>query len=209
MLENKKTSTPVLLLTVMSPDNVRDVVGLHLLAFPDFFLTFLGKSFLSVYYNAIIHHDDAIKIALVNSSQVIGFVVGTMNPSGFYSTLIKNDIFSFAVASIPAIIRKPQTFFRLVRALGKPKQAGQGKDVSELTSLAVLPQYHGHGYGQLLVDAFIRQCRERSGRKIMLTTDAMNNEKVNSFYTKAGFGLVRSFTTPEQRVMNEYQYIIS
>lgn len=194
--------------TIMSHSHIGDVVDLHLLAFPDFFLTFLGKSFLSVYYKAIIHHDDAIKIALVNGSQVIGFVVGTMNPSGFYSSLIKNDVFSFAVASIPAIIKKPQTFFRLIRALGKPKQANFGKDVAELTSLAVLPQYHGHGYGQLLVYEFIKQCRERSGREITLTTDAMNNEKVNSFYQKAGFMLVRSFTTPEQRVMHEYQYII-
>lgn len=209
MPDKTTTGIPAAHLMAMTSGHVRAVVDLHLLAFPDFFLTFLGKSFLTVYYKAIIQHDDAIKIALVDNSQVVGFVVGTMNPSGFYSSLLKNHVFSFALASVPALIKKPQTFFRLVRALGKPKEASAGKDAAELTSLAVLPQYQGHGYGQILVDAFIKQCRERYGRKIMLTTDARNNDKVNSFYTKAGFGLVRSFTTPEQRVMNEYQYIIS
>ncbi len=209
MLNSQTNSAPEPHMIIMESSHVRVVVDIHLLAFPDFFLSFLGKNFLKVYYNAIVHHDNAIKIVLVNKSEVIGFVVGTMNPSGFYSSLIKNDKFAFAWASIPAIIKNPLAIPRLLRAFSKPKQASHDTKASELTSLAVSPQYYRHGYGKLLVNEFVMQCKEKSGRSIKLTTDAVDNEKVNSFYTDAGFVLVRSYTTPEKRLMNEYQYIIS
>jgi ribosomal protein S18 acetylase RimI-like enzyme len=208
MKSKTKGSSDVYLIT-MNSNHVSDVVDIHMLSFLGFFLTYLGKNFLSVYYNAITNHDNAIKIVLVNNTKVIGFVVGAIYPAGFYSSLIKNDIFSFAQASIPALMKKPQFLFKILRIFSKPKHANQSKSVSELTSLAVLPQYQEYGYGQLLVSEFVAQCRERSGNKIILTTDAMNNEKVNQFYCKAGFVLSRSFTTLEKRFMNEYEYTIS
>jgi len=41
-------------------------------------------------------------------------------------------------------------------------------------------------------------------RYVDLTTDYMNNDSVNQFYTKLGFRCTRTIATPEGRKMNEY-----
>lgn len=208
-MNSQTDSSPEPYRAIMESSHVGTVVDMHLLAFPDFFLSFLGKKFLQVYYNAIVRHENAIKIVLINKSEVIGFVVGSMNPSGFYSSLIKEDKFAFAWASIPAVIKNPLSIPRILRAFLKPKQTSCDSSASELTSLAVSPQHHRHGYGELLVAEFVKLCKEKSGSSITLTTDAVDNDTVNNFYTKAGFVLARSFITPEKRLMNEYLYKIS
>jgi hypothetical protein len=56
-----------------------------------------------------------------------------------------------------------------------------------------------------LVVAFIEESKKRNLKKIHLTTDKDNNDSTNLFYQSLGFECVRSYATPEQREMNEYQ----
>lgn len=188
----------------MTESHLNDVVKAHMKGFIGFFLTFLGENFLKIYYRGVINHEKAIKLVYLEDNNLKGFVTGTMNPSGFYSALLKKYWFRFCIVLIPAILKKPKSFFRLLRALTKPKTSSQDPKIAELSSLVVLPSYQGKGIGKELVISFITEVKKRSGKIIYLTTDALNNDTVNSFYQKMGFKIKRVIKTPENRLMNEF-----
>ena len=71
-------------------------------------------------------------------------------------------------------------------------------------SIAVEPTYQGQGIGKELVRAFLEEAKMRGLKYVNLTTDAVDNERVNHFYQKLGFQVHRSCVTPEGRKMNEY-----
>lgn len=184
--------------------DIEQIVSIHVRTFEGFFLTFLGERFLRLYYKGVINYNDAIKLVYLENNEVKGFIVGIMNPSGFYSTLLKRDWLKFGIASIPAVFKKPKSFFRLLRALTKPSTSPNEPNIAELSSLAVMPNIQGKGIGKELVKAFIAEVKNRGGKSIYLTTDADNNDAINNFYQKMGFKIERVFKTPEKRVMNEY-----
>ena len=195
-------------ITKLSKTKIEQVVDVHLKSFSGFFLTFLGRRFLTLFYRGVIREPTGIALVYLENSKVVGFVVGMMNPSGFYARLLRRDWFRFGMASIPAVLKKPKSVFRLLRALSRPSTTPKDPKVAELSSIAVLPEYQGKGIGKSLVNAFIQEVKKRGGKFIYLTTDACNNETVNRFYQKIGFKLKRSFETPEKRKMNEYWYEI-
>ena len=196
------------MIRLMTEDYLNDVVKVHMKSFRDFFLSFLGERFLWLYYKGVINHNDTIKLVYLEANQVKGFVSGTMNPSGFYSSLLRHDWFRFGIASIPAIFKKPKSLFRVLRALAKPGNAPKYRGVAELSSIAVLPDVKSKGIGWALVKAFIQEVKKCSGKAIYLTTDAQNNDAVNVFYQRSGFKIKRVIKTPENRLMNEYWFTI-
>jgi ribosomal protein S18 acetylase RimI-like enzyme len=167
-------------------------------------LTFLGKRFLYLFYRGVIHYDKTIKLVYLHDDEVQGFVIGSISPSGFYSALLKRDWLLFGLASIPAVLKKPRSLLRLLRAFTKASSAPKDSWIAELSSIAVLPDSQGKGLGKELVSAFIQEVKKRGSRAIYLTTDADNNEPVNHFYKKIGFRIKRVIVTPENRRMNEF-----
>jgi N-acetylglutamate synthase-like GNAT family acetyltransferase len=75
-----------------------------------------------------------------------------------------------------------------------------------LSSLAVLPGEQGKGLGRILVAAFLQEAARKGVSYVYLTTDALENARVNAFYQQQGFELVRTYVTPEKRQMREYRY---
>jgi ribosomal protein S18 acetylase RimI-like enzyme len=193
----------------MTSGNIDAVVDIHLSSFAGFFLSFLGKDFLNVYYQGILKHQAAIKLIYLEGGVIHGFVVGTMHPSGFYSSLLRHDWLRFVMTSIPAVLRKPRSAFRIIRALAKPGSSIKDPSICELTSIAVVPSEQKKGIGKILIDAFIHEVVARSGRAILLRTDALDNVEVNEFYCRMGFRIMRVVKTPENRIMNEFWYEIN
>jgi ribosomal protein S18 acetylase RimI-like enzyme len=191
----------------MDQDHVGVVVDIHMATFPGFFLSFLGRRFLSLYYHGILRSADGIGLISVSENAVSGFVTGFVNPSGFYKRLLKSDWFRFGMASVPALVKKPSVAFRLLRAFLKSAGAPQGEAV-ELSSLAVSPGEQGKGTGRILVAAFLQEAVRKAGSYVYLTTDARENARVNEFYQQQGFQLVRTYVTPEKRQMCEYRYFL-
>lgn len=194
------------MISFMTEVHLDEIVKIHMESFQGFFLTFLGERFLSLYYKRVIHSDKTIKLVYLENNEVKGFIIGIMNPSGFYSTLLRQDWFRFGFASVPAIFKKPKSFFRLMRALTKPYTTPKNSNVAELSSIAVMPNAQDKGIGTQLIKTFIDNVKSHSVTAIYLTTDNSNNEAVNAFYQKIGFKLKRVFETPEKRVMNEYWF---
>ncbi len=189
----------------MEPKDIDRVVAVHLASFPEFFLSFLGPRFLTLYYSGVCSAPEGIALVCLNSAgEPAGFVAGTTNPRGFYSRLLKRDWLKFLLASLRAILRKPSIARRIARALSHPSQNPFGEDVAGLYSIAVLPELQGTGAGKVLARVFLSEACKRGCRKVFLTTDRNGNDSVNAFYKRLGFRIERQFETPEGRGMNEY-----
>ena len=190
---------------IMEPKDTPTVVDVHLQSFPGFFLSTLGRKFLTLFYRGVLDANEGIAFVYLNSAgQPAGFVAGTSNPRGFYKRLLRRDWLKFCFASIGTCLRNPGAVRRIARGLLHPGQNPVGDDVAGLFSIGVLPELQGTGAGKALVHAFLDETRERVCSRVFLTTDRDDNEPVNRFYANLGFVIEREYTTPEGRNMNEY-----
>lgn len=180
--------------------------SIHSSSFKGFFLTFLGPRFLKELYTDIAIDPTGIAFVAENEVCIAGFVAGTTDAPELYRNLIRNHLRHFAMASIGAVVRKPTIIPRLLRALRKPSERLPVPNVAILMSIAVSPNMQGLGAGQHLVRAFFEEASNRGREHVMLSTDAIGNDSTNDFYRHVGFTLLRTYTTPEGRVMNEYIY---
>lgn len=192
----------------MRPDHIPQVVAVHMESFKGFFLTFLGERFLRIYYSSIARDRDGVALVYLDAGKVVGFVVGFINPAEVYSRLLRKNWYNYGIASLPALLKKPQCLFRILRGSAKPDETPKGREFAELASIAVLPGNQNKGLGKALHKRFVREMAMRRVKHIYLLTDAINNDPVNNFYLTYGFVLRNTFETAEGRLMNEYWYAI-
>lgn len=190
--------------------HLKQVVSVHLKAFPDFFLTFLGPGFLKVFYRSFVYDDTGIGFVAVDrqTDNVCGVIVGPLVPQGYFKRLLKKRWWAFCLASIKAVLKKPSVSKRLFRAVFYRGESPGGPPRALLSSIAVLPDVQQSGVGKMLVQKWIQEVSQRGGTGCFLTTDADQNEKVNAFYQKLGWKIESAYTTPEGRRMNRYVYDI-
>lgn len=182
------------------------VAGIHMSSFPGFFLTFLGYRFLKVFYQGVCKDLSGVGFIIEELGEPVAFVAGSTQPSGFYKRLIIRDWYKYVVASIQPIIQNPKIIPKLIGALNKPNETLPSEKCATLMSIAVAPDFQGRGFGNQLVIRFLEESAIKECSGVNLTTDSLNNEPVNSFYKNVGFTLLREFSTPEGRLMNEYIY---
>lgn len=191
-------------------EKIRDVVDVHLRTFQGFFLTFLGRGFLKLFYSGFVEREGSGIIVAENANkEVIGFLAYSDDISEFYKYLIKKKLFGFAWYAGIAFLKKPQIMFRLLRAFMYPKESRRTKKYIELSSIGVLANSANAGVGSCLIDK-LKNIAQRNQllSYIKLETDAVDNEKANAFYKKNGFYLNNEYTTPEGRRMNEYRFYL-
>ncbi|HEY2092871.1 MAG TPA: GNAT family N-acetyltransferase [Thermoanaerobaculia bacterium] len=192
----------------MHPTDLDAVVAIHLAAFPNFFLTFLGPRFLRVFYGAVLR--DGIALVATAEERVGGFVVGMLESRSFYRRLLLKRSAQVAFAILPAVIRRPSTLVRVMRRAKSRLMEGvrppheKPDQGAELMSLAVHPREQHRGLGRALVEAFIARVHEAGAGSLWLITDAADNEGVKMFYETLGFTVRRSFTNAEGRKLVEY-----
>ncbi len=185
----------------MAAGDVDAVTAVHLAAFPGFFLSFLGPRFLRQLYRAILDDEEGVAYVATRDGRVLGFVAGS-GSDGFYRRAARRRWLQFGWASASALIRRPSTARRLLRALLSPPKASSPGVL--LMSLAVDPTLQRSGAGRLLTRAFIDAARSRGASAVVLTTDRIGNDPVNAFYLAQGFSVASQYVTPEGRAMNEY-----
>lgn len=188
--------------------HIKHVVDVHTRAFPEFFLSFLGPKFLREFYNSFIYDSAGIGFVAEDSESgnVLGVIVGPLLPGGYFKRLLKRKWWAFCYASLGAILRRPSTIKRLLRALLYRGEAPPGPERALLSSIAVLPRSQHLGIGKALVRRWIQEVQQQGGRGCYLTTDANDNDKVNSFYQRLNWKIESTYTTPEGRKMNRYVF---
>jgi ribosomal protein S18 acetylase RimI-like enzyme len=187
----------------LSKKDAIQVALLHKKAFSGFFLTGLGVSFLSVFYQSIFRHHKSIKIGLFDDQKLIGFAVGAKNSKSFYSSILKKNFIYLASSAFFPLLFNPLKIYRLFKSLTSQKKTDETiLDDAILLSICVDPTSKTKGYGKILLSNFEKVAFKFSAL-ISLTTDAENNDKVNSFYAKNGYELHNSFYQGKRK-MNCY-----
>ena len=188
----------------MNTDDVRVCTDIHLKAFRGFFLSFLGSNFIHYLYSSIVCDTNGICFIAERGEETLGFVIGTSQPTGLYSRLLRMQLSHFAWASFGAFLKNPMILPRLLRAFTMPGQELPARNCATLMSIAVIPEAQGYGVGQRMVHTFLAEAAHKGSGHVNLTTDRLNNDSANRFYQRLGFKLYRNYITPEGREMNEY-----
>jgi ribosomal protein S18 acetylase RimI-like enzyme len=184
-----------------------ELTEVHMRAFPGFFLTSLGKTFVRLFYQSFTEDWQGIGFVVVaDGGKVVGGVVGPLVPDGYFKRLLYRRWFAFCLASLGALVRTPNIAPRLMRAVWY--RGGQlsvdGRRRALLSSIAVAPDAQGFGLGGMLVGAWLDEVCRRGGKGAFLTTDAEGNDAVNQFYRRLGWRLEAVYCTREGRSMNRY-----
>lgn len=183
------------------------IARLHMKAFPDFFLTQLGRGFLRTLYQGYLEDENSGIIAAEDEKgRLLGFIAYSKDYSNFYKGLIKHHILEFATGAASAALRHPSFTKRLLGAFKKSDEVVKTEKYVELASIGVNPNVEGKGVGSKLIDYLKDHTDFNRFAYISLETDAENNDAANAFYKKNGFVLSGEYTTPEGRKMNEYHY---
>lgn len=192
----------------VSPLTVSDaeaLARLHREAFPDFFLSTLGVPFLRQFYAGFAADQSAVAfVAKDGSGRAIGAVVGTVEPDGYFSRLLRSRLIGFGLASARAAARRPRAASRLIRAVAYRGSEAVPSEGALLSSICVSPSARGTGAGRLLLARWERDVADRGVGVAFLTTDTDANEEVNAFYRAAAWQLHDTFSTREGRPMNRY-----
>lgn len=188
--------------------SAEEISNIHMKSFKNFFLTSLGKGFLKSMYKGFLTHKGSHVIGAFDfDGNMTGFIAYSENISDFYHYLIRRHCPALAYHSFVAFLKKPGIFFRILRAFRRPNEAKRNEPYIAISSLCVLPEKEGCGIGSRLLDACLKSVDFSRFSYVKLETDAEENHAVNTFYQKNGFALFSTYTTPENRKMNEYHYV--
>lgn len=189
----------------LRPEDVRAAARLHRAAFPGFFLSTLGEPFLAQFYSGFLGEPTAVTaVARDEAGTVVGVAVGTTEPAGFFRRLLRRRLPGFVVASARAVLRRPASAPRLLRAVAYRGDTDPTADGALLSSIFVVPSAQGTGAGRQLLAAWVRAATDAGAGAASLTTDAEGNDAVNRFYVAQGWDLAGTFRTREGRSMNRY-----
>ncbi len=219
MAEREKTDPfalgrPVVDVRRAGVGDMEAVVRIHQEAFPSSLMTLFGPRFLKMYYEEVLLYPGSVfLVAQEASGQLIGFVAGFRDPKSFYARLgRKKHLIGFTI--LRSLFSRPDGLRRLATAWYSYRtSASVSADLdaatglaTELASLAVSPSFQGRGWGALLVKHFLTSAFQSGSSFVYLTTDALRNDKVNSFYQRLGFRLVKIVLKGQNRMMNLYVY---
>ena len=178
------------------------IAELHLQSFPDFFLSSLGKEFLETYYKSCLKDPDCIAFAAMDEyGELKGFILGTKLSKGFHKRVLVQNLYDFISSLIIICIKHPKSILRLLKNLSKNSREEKFNNYSELLSIGVSPDYMRLGIGKRLLKLFENAVLASGNSRIFLTTDSENNDKVVSFYERAGYIIQYKFETFPKRVM--------
>ena len=153
-------------------DYIKPIAELHMRAFPTFFLTQLGLSFLKTLYAGYLEDEDSGIIIAVEKGKLIGFIAYSKDYPQFYKGLIRHHLFRFGVCSIGAVICHPSFIKRLLGAFKKSDSVVKEEKYVELASICVNPGTESRGVGTSLIDYLKRKVDFNEYSYINLETDA-------------------------------------
>lgn len=192
-----------------SVDNLYSIVTIHQQAFPNFFLTTLGESFLHFYYSCMCRYEGAVTLCAMDDGEVVGFSTTALKSAGFNTKLIKENLCGFVWESIKLLFIKPMALIRLVKNMSKTSSKVVDKgEYAELFSIGVCPSWQGKGVGCMLLAETERIVSQNGETTMSLTTDKNNNTSTICFYKRNGYEVMYEFTAFPNRPMYRFKKTI-
>ena len=175
--------------------DILQVVDLHLGTFQETFISSLGRRFLErAIYPTMLHPaSTGFGYVQVRNGKVVGFIVGMLDISAWYRTLVRTHWRECLLATARKCFQGWSDLLHLVRTvwhlLAGPFTEAGGK----LYFLAIDESYKGRGLAVKLIQAFLDYCRSRGVSRCSVNTSKANMA-AHRLYTHAGFQVEREFT---------------
>lgn len=188
--------------------DVNAIADLHLLAFPGYFLSHLGRRFLRLFYAFFLVNEVSHCIVAVDDDKVIGLVAGTLDGTQHYTTFYRRKFVQIAITVGARFLQDPVVRREIVRRAGHLRFAAAAllrpgpqppavpekesdQTPARLLSIAVHPDYRGKGVAERLTGLLIsRVCRDGVSR-VGLTVKSDNTRAI-AFYKKDGWIVERA-----------------
>ncbi len=197
------TRSDVTICRLANAEDLPLVADIHIKAFPGFFLTTLGASFLRVMYKAFLLDARGIFVVGELVSEVNGFAVGSLKSNTKDRHLAMRLLPQFVWELIPSVLQNPSRVLKRVLsqffAEGGAPSVPHGSAV--LRSIGVSPEMRGHGVASQLIKAFELRAIEMGAVSVALTTDVLDNERAIQFYRKHGYEITHEFKQDKYRSM--------
>lgn len=187
----------------LSSKDALQIAKLHHNSFPNFFLTSLGKKFLTVFYKSVLDSADGYGIGIFENNNLLGFAIGTTKPNGFYKRIAKKNFLPLSIAAIPSFVSHPKKVIQLIQSL-RSQNYSIDDDTGVLLSICTLSESQNKGLGSKVINAFEEITKQKKLQNLALTTDFEKNEAANKFYQKKSYILKEHFYTRNGRKMNLY-----
>jgi ribosomal protein S18 acetylase RimI-like enzyme len=184
-------------------EDITQVARIHLIAFPNFFLTSLGFNFLYTMYRVFLCNPANIFMVFEKDGAIHGFAVGLMGTAGSDLKVAIRFLPELCFALIPVFFFHPLVISK--RIINRIVSTSSSLNISDsevmLRSIAVLPESRGHGIAEILIKNFEVQAVTAGAVRAVLTTDANENERALAFYFKNGFEITHKFYRYNKRAM--------
>lgn len=190
---------------LMKSNHVAGVVQVHMTAFPNHFLTFLGQRFLHLLYSEILKTEGNASVIAwsLERQAVVGFAVSVKDQEHFYTRLLRKRLLAFATATLSATLRKPTIIPRLFRALRYPAISRESPAQACFLSMGVMPNVRGKRIAVRMTDRMMMKLKEAGVQSVLFVIDRDTNERAKQFHYRYGAKPVREYQTPEGRWMED------
>ena len=187
--------------------NLNEMVRLHIIAFPEYYLTHLGSRCVLGTYEQYFKSDCLLPIVAVERDTIVGFIAGSLPGGRIDADFWRKNFSAVTFAMIRGLLRCDRVIWgglmdrvmRIPRAVKKRfgrdtrddmRKLEEGKNgTGWLVSIAVDPDSRGRGVAKKMLNTF--ETLERSGgaKRIRLCA-YKTNARALSFYEKNGFKIV-------------------
>jgi len=184
-----------------------EIVRVHIAAFPGFFMTSMGASFLKEYYYSVSQMPDGIVLGCfaddASDGKLLGFCAETALSAGFNKRMLCRRFIPFGIQVCRLLFCKPKALLHFAKNLtkGPDSELSDPAQYGELLSIAVDPAAQGKGVGKMLMSAVKQELLKRGQLENSLTTDAVKNDRTISFYHDNGYETFYQFTAYPHRCM--------
>lgn len=140
----------------------REVAQLHIDCINQGFLPTLGAAFLTLMYECLDRHPNALLLTCEREGRVVGFVTSATSLRGVYLQMLRHP-WRLLSSLAPSLIR-PRRLLRIleiVRYGMLAPRADAGLPRTELLSLAVSPEWRGKGCAEELYQRLQASLRQR------------------------------------------------
>lgn len=163
----------------------------------------LAELLIDIYINGSLSQSN-FAIVIEESNLVQGFIIGrssnSTNYKNHYSGFLGMLNFAFKMITLKSISLKEKLKYLFVLVQHeKNKYLAVKNRKNEVNLFAVSPMAQGKGYGKLLMEEFVNECKRNKVKRITLDTDKSSNYK---FYNHFGFVKIAEFYSKQQEMFS-------
>jgi ribosomal protein S18 acetylase RimI-like enzyme len=181
-----KKSKPALRIIPLSYRHIDAVARLHREAIPAAFTSFLGESFLKIFYRTLIESRYCFGFSAVDENDnVLGYITGASRLSGFSRDFLMRNFLTVPFLILPKVLS-----WKIVKSIFQSlfmSRQDRKKDLpeAEIVSVAVVPQARGMGIGKRLMNVALDEFVRHGVQQVKV----MVGDKLpaNQYYIKSGF----------------------